>query len=152
MEEEGGSRWCERVRCGGKLVPRTTWFKYRGAKRRGWGVTTKTKLMRTLQLARPLGAVPRLLPVAAMKRTKSTRAAHPALRAKRRTKQRTTGLPHTLVKARGTTALQKTTDEEVVAEAIVQHVGDPEAFADDVRDQESSPGPVKVSAFSNRVD
>jgi len=44
----------------------------------------------------------------------------------------------------GFTEDESSTDEAVVAEAIAQHVGDPGAFAAELRGQESSPGPVRV--------
>jgi len=83
-------------------------FNLRGPSVCGWGVTIKTRLVRTLQFVRPSAAVPRVLPVSAIKLTQSRAAAHPALRAKRRMKQKTKGLPHTLVRAPRTMSLQKT--------------------------------------------
>ena len=44
----------------------------------------------------------------------------------------------------GFTEDESSTDEAVVVKAIAQHVGDPGAFADEVRNQESSPGPFRV--------
>jgi len=44
----------------------------------------------------------------------------------------------------GFTEDESSTDEAVVAEAIALHVGDPGALADEVWDQESSPGPVRI--------
>jgi len=72
------------------------------------GVTIKTRLMRTLELARQSAALPRVFPVAVIRTTQSRWAAHPALGAKRRMKHGTKGMPHTLVRAPRTMALQKT--------------------------------------------
>jgi len=106
VDTEAGPR--DRVCCGEILAQRTTFFNHRGPSVCGWGVTIKTRLVRTLQFVRPSAAVPRVLPVSAIKLTQSKAAAHPALRAKRRMKQKTKGLPHTLVRALRTMSLQKT--------------------------------------------
>jgi len=57
----------------------------------------------------------------------------------------------------GFTEEESSTDVAVVAEAIAQHVGDPGAIDDEVRDQKSSPGRIRVpiiptgSAHGNKV-
>jgi len=114
---------------------------------RAWGVTVRTKLMRTLLLARPSGAVPRVLPVAEMNLdteqagcsySSEIQAPHEA------EDQRPATHAGESSEDDGFTEDGSSTDEAAVVKAIAQHVGDPGAFADEVRNQESSPGPVMV--------